>query len=99
MRHTTRLRALLLAAPAALLISMMSETAISDEGMWLFNQPPRKQLKEKYGFDPSNAWLEHLQKSAVRFNSGGAGAFFSAPWLVVRKPTIGAACLQKRQSS
>jgi len=30
-----------------------------------------KQLKEKYQFEPSPQWLEHLQKASVRFNSGG----------------------------
>ncbi len=48
-------------------------TSFADEGMWLFKQPPRKVLKEKYGFEPTAEWLTHLQKSAVRFNSGGAG--------------------------
>ena len=47
----------------------------ADEGMWLFNNPPLKRLKEKYQFEPSPQWLEHLQKSSVRFNSGGSGSF------------------------
>ena len=33
-------------------------TAVSDEGMWLLNDPPRELLKEKYGFDLTDAWLE-----------------------------------------
>ena len=69
--------------------------ASADEGMWLFNQPPRKRLKEKYGFDPSDSWLEHLQKSAVRFNSGGSGSFVSAGGLVMTNHHVGADCLQK----
>jgi len=40
-----------------------SVPAMSDEGMWLYNDPPRRLLKEKYGFEPTDAWLEHLQKS------------------------------------
>lgn len=36
--------------------------ALGDEGMWLFNNPPKKILKEKYGFEPDQAWFEHLQR-------------------------------------
>jgi hypothetical protein len=39
--------------------------ALADEGMWLFKNPPLKQLKEKYNFEPTPQWLEHLQKSSV----------------------------------
>ena len=38
--------------------------ALGDEGMWLFNNPPTKILKEKYGFEPDRAWFEHLQRRA-----------------------------------
>ena len=37
-----------------LLTSLMKPNALSaDEGMWLFNNPPRKLLLDKYGFDPT----------------------------------------------
>jgi hypothetical protein len=67
----------------------------SDEGMWLFNNPPRKLLKEKYNFDPTDQWLEHLQKSSVRFNSGGSGSFVSADGLVMTNHHVGADGLEK----
>ena len=67
----------------------------ADEGMWLFNNPPRKLLKEKYDFDPTDDWLEHVQKSSVRFNSGGSGSFVSADGLVMTNHHVGADCLQK----
>jgi hypothetical protein len=66
-----------------------------DEGMWLFNNPPRKYLKEKYGFDVTDQWLEHVQKSSVRFNSGGSGSFVSADGLVMTNHHVAADALQK----
>src|SRR5213596_3177081 len=76
----------------------MSTSAIADEGMWLFNAPPLKQLKEKYQFEPSPQWLEHLQKASVRFNSGGSGSFVSPNGLVITNHHVGADTLQKMGS-
>jgi len=63
--------------------------------MWPFNAPPLKQLKEKYQFEPTSQWLEHLQKASVRFNSGGSGSFVSANGLVITNHHVGADTLQK----
>src|SRR5262249_55572797 len=69
--------------------------ARGDEGMWLFTNPPSKQLKEKYGFDVTPQWLEHVQKSSVRFNSGGSGSFVSPDGLVMTNHHVGLDTLQK----
>src|SRR5437870_3361618 len=73
-------------------------SGFADEGMWLFNAPPLKQLKEKYQFEPTQQWLEHLQKASVRFNSGGSGSFVSATGLCITNHHVGADALQKASS-
>src|SRR5881396_2664202 len=83
------------AALGGLLLSNTMTSSNADEGMWLFNNPPRKQLKEKYGFELTNEWLDHVQKSSVRFNSGGSGSFVSPYGLVMSNHHVGADCLQK----
>src|SRR5689334_9225000 len=69
--------------------------AVADEGMWLFNKPPLEVLKKKYGFEPTPAWLEHVQKSCVRFSTGGSGSIVSATGLVMTNHHVGSDVLQK----
>jgi hypothetical protein len=76
-------------------IALFATAAYGDEGMWLFNNPPKKILKQRYGFDPERSWYEHLQRSSVRFNSGGSGSFVSSRGLVITNHHIGADALQK----
>ncbi len=71
----------------------------ADEGMWLFNNPPTALWKQKYQFEATPQWLEHLQKSSVRFNSGGSGSFISADGLVITNHHVGADTLQKLSSA
>jgi hypothetical protein len=91
----TNRKFLCIAAMTSLLLTNSNLTATADEGMWLFNNPPRNQLKEKYGFDITDSWLEHVQKSSVRFNSGGSGSFVSEDGLVMSNHHVGADALQK----
>ena len=63
--------------------------------MWLFNNPPKKVLKEKYGFEPPDDWYVHLQRSSVRFNSGGSGEFVSSDGLVLTNHHVGIDALEK----
>jgi hypothetical protein len=90
-----KLRSLLSPAVAALLAVAAGSFSRADEGMWLYSAPPRDQIKKKYGFDLTDAWLEHLMKSSVRFNSGGSGSFVSGDGLVITNHHVGADDLQK----
>jgi peptidase S46-like protein len=82
----------------ATLFASLSDRAFGDEGMWLFNNPPLKQFKEKYNFEPTKDWLEHLQKASVRFNSGGSGSFVSPNGLCITNHHVGLDTLQKISS-
>jgi len=72
--------------------------SLADEGMWTFDNPPLKQLKERYGFEPTREWLEHLRLSSVRFNDGGSGSFVSPHGLVLTNHHVALGQLQKVSS-
>lgn len=54
-----------------------------DEGMWPFDGLPLQYLKEKYQFEPTNEWLDHVRLGSVRFDTGGSGSFVSPNGLVM----------------
>ncbi len=84
---------------ALALLCFSSPIVRADEGMWLFNRPPTKQIKQRYGFDLTAEWLEHVQKSAVRISSGGSGSLVSANGLVMTNHHVGSDMLEKMSTS
>jgi hypothetical protein len=78
-----RLRMLLCALILALFTFQTIPVAAVDEGMWTFNNVPRADIKQKYGFDVTDEWLRKVQLASVRFNNGGSGSFVSPNGLVL----------------
>jgi len=83
----------------AVLALVVLAPARADEGMWLFSAPPREKIQAAYGVRLDDAWLDHLMKASVRFNSGGSGSFVSGDGLVITNHHVGLESLQKMSDS
>jgi hypothetical protein len=71
-----RIRALFI-----LFLLLLSSFINADEGMWLFDKPPLKIVKQKYGFMITPEWLNHFQLSST--NLDGSSGFVSSHGLVI----------------
>ncbi len=87
------------AATALLSVALLCPALAADEGMWTFDNPPVKQLKEKYNFTPTAQWLDHLRLSSVRLNDGGSGSFVSPHGLLLTNHHVALGQLQKNSSA
>jgi hypothetical protein len=85
--------------PCALLLAgsmlLIGGAVKADEGMWTFDNPPLKQLQEKYHFTPTEEWLDHVRLSSVRLNDGGSGSFVSPNGLLLTNHHVARGQLQK----
>ncbi|MDX9760022.1 MAG: S46 family peptidase [Bacteroidota bacterium] len=51
--------------------------------MWTFDEMPVQYFQEAYGFTPDAAWIDDVQKSALRFGGGCSASFVSPEGLVM----------------
>jgi len=88
-------------APCALAVCgalAATMTAIADEGMWTFDNPPHKLIREKYNFTLTKEWLDHVRLSCVRLNDGGSGSFVSPRGLLLTNHHVARGQLQKNST-
>ncbi|MGA2041253.1 MAG: S46 family peptidase [Bryobacteraceae bacterium] len=78
---------------------LLAPSLRGDEGMWTFDNPPLRQLQEKYHFTPTQQWLDHIRLSSVRLNDGGSGSFVSPHGLVLTNHHVARGQLQKNSSA
>ena len=45
----------------------------ADDGMWTFDNPPLKQWKERYNFEPSKEWLDKVRLASPKVSGASAG--------------------------
>jgi len=72
--------------------------AVADEGMWLFNQFPKDQVKEKYSFEVSDQFLENLRLASMRIG-GASGSLVSPNGLIFTNHHVASDCISKVSSS
>jgi hypothetical protein len=65
----------------------------ADEGMWLFNAPPKDILQKKYGFTVKPEFLDHLRLASIHFG-GASGSFISPEGLVLTNHHVGQGAVQ-----
>jgi hypothetical protein len=94
-----RFRNIMSAILIALFATPIVSTVRADEGMWTFNNVPRAEIKRKYGFEVTDAWLKKVQLASVRFNNGGSGSFVSSDGLVLTNHHIASDTLYKLSSA
>jgi hypothetical protein len=88
-----------IARAAALSGLLVAAPAFADEGMWTFDNPPTKQLKEKFGFELTKRWLDKVSLASVRFMDGGSGSFVSPDGLMITNHHVGLGCIQNVSSA
>ena len=81
---------------AAVILSFLLSVPLTfaDEGMWTYDNPPLKQWKERYGFEPTKEWMERVRLASVKLGGGSAG-FVSPNGLIATNHHIAAASIEK----
>ena len=80
-------------------VSFPSGQARAEEGMWTLTDLPRASLRQRYGFEPSDDWLLHVQRAAVRLGNGCSGSFVSPQGLVMTNHHCAVSCITEHSSS
>ena len=75
-----------------LLTLVLSGLSFADEGMWLFNAFPGDKVQAKYGFKPSQEWLDHVRLSSARAPNGSS-SFVSPDGLIFTNHHIAQGCI------
>jgi hypothetical protein len=68
--------------------------ALADEGMWTYNNFPSAKVKEKYGFEPTQQWLDKVRLSSARLAGGCSASFVSPTGLVMTNHHCARGCIE-----
>ncbi len=80
-----------------LTINLFVSFLFADEGMWTFDNPPLRQWKERYGFEPSKEWLDRVRLASVKF-PGASGVFVSPNGLIATNHHVASSFIERLSS-
>lgn len=69
----------------------------ADEGMWTFDNPPLKQWKERYGFEPSQEFLDRVRLASPKIG-GASGGFVSPNGLIATNHHVASGYIERLSS-
>jgi V8-like Glu-specific endopeptidase len=69
--------------------------ALADEGMWTFNNFPSEAVARKYGFSPTQQWLDRARLASARLAGGCSGSFVSERGLVMTNHHCAHSCIEQ----
>lgn len=78
-------------------INLLVSFVLADEGMWTFDNPPLKQWKERYNFEPSKEWLDRVRLASVKF-PGASGVFVSPSGLIATNHHVASSFIERLSS-
>ncbi|HSK08168.1 MAG TPA: S46 family peptidase [Vicinamibacterales bacterium] len=79
--------------------ALSAAAIVADEGMWTFDNFPRKAVTEKYGARITDEWLNRVQEAIVRLESGCTGSFASPDGLVLTNHHCVQTCLAENSTA
>ncbi|MFC4310618.1 S46 family peptidase [Steroidobacter flavus] len=83
---------------AAACMALLATAAVADEGMWTFDNVPQATIQQKYNAKLDPPWLNKVQRSITRFESGCTGSFVSPDGLVLTNHHCAMQCLAEISS-
>ncbi len=95
MTTTMTRRILRIAACLVLLAAMTPAVPRAEEGMWTFDHFPSKAVAQKYGFTPTQAWLDHVRSASLRIAGGCSASFISPQGLVMTNHHCVVECVEQ----
>ena len=83
------------ASPAIAALILASSIAHADEGMWTYNNFPSDKVKQKYGFESTQQWLDHVRLSSLRLAQGCSASLVSPNGLVMTNHHCAHQCIEQ----